>query len=132
MMVKLTLALLTLLLLAACNTRQAGGLMPMPVWGPQVTSATFSVDGPRTASLDVNWRTGQAPFTVHVELPGDFEQVSPIDTAERSITLTGLDFLVPEGTSGLRDYTAAVQVRDALGQTLELDIEGEFNFPPAS
>ena len=103
----------------------------MPVWGPQATNSEFFAAGARSAALNVSWRTGQAPFTVHVEMPSDFEQVSPIETSERSITLSGLDFVVPEGTSGLTDYSVAVQVRDALGQALELDVDGEFSFPPA-
>jgi hypothetical protein len=132
MMVKLTLAGLALLLLASCNTRMAGGEFAMPVWAPQVTNAVFAVDGPRSASVTLDWRTGQAPFTVHVEMPGDFEQVSPIETAERSILVSGLDFMVPEGTSGLHTYTVTLQIRDALGQVTEREVDADFNFPPAN
>jgi hypothetical protein len=115
-------------LLASCTTK-AGGEFAMPVWRPQINDATFTTDGTRGASVALDWRTGQAPFTVDIEMPGDFQQVTPITTSERSVTLSGLSFLVPEGTSGLHTYTAKFRIRDALGQEIEKDVEADFNFP---
>ena len=128
MIVRGSIFLFAVLLFAGCTT-STPGLLPFPVWRPQVTDATFVADGTRGASVSVDWRTGQAPFTVDIELPSDFEQITPFETSERNVTLSGLDFLVPEGTSGLHIYTANVRVVDALGQTFEQDVTASFNFP---
>ena len=128
MIARLSIALIALLVLASCTTK-AGGEFAMPVWRPQINNATFTADGTRGASVSLEWRTGQAPFTVDIEMPGDFQQVLPVTTSERSLTLTGLNFLVPEGTSGLHTYTAKFRVVDALGQEYEKDIDASFDFP---
>jgi hypothetical protein len=128
MIARISMALFAALLLASCTT-STPGLLPFPVWRPQVTDASFSTDGARGASVSVDWRTGKAPFTVDIEMPGEFEQVLPITTSERNVTLSGLDFLVPEGTSGLHTYTAKIRVVDSLGQTFEKDVTADFDFP---
>ena len=129
MTARISIALIAVLLLAGSCTTKAGGEFAMPVWRPQVTDAAFAADGSRGASVSVDWRTGQAPFTVDIELPGDFEQVAPITTSQRSVTLNGLEFLVPEGTSGLHTYTARIRVVDALGQSFEKTVDADFDFP---
>lgn len=128
MIARISIALIAVLLLASCTT-STPGLLPFPVWRPQITDATFATDGARGASVSVDWRTGQAPFTVDVEMPGEFEQVEPITTSERTLKLSGLDFLVPEGTSGLHTYTATIRVVDSLGQTFEQQVTADFDFP---
>jgi hypothetical protein len=130
MTARLTLVLIAFAILASgCNTVQAGGEFAFPVWRPQIEDATFGVSGARAASVSVNWRTGQAPFTVDIEMPGDFAQIAPITTSERTITRDNLNFLVPEGTSGLHTYTVKFRIIDALGQTNEMNVDADFNFP---
>ncbi|MDQ3022870.1 MAG: hypothetical protein M3R04_00585 [bacterium] len=125
-----TLGLIALLLLCSgCNTTHTTGLLPFPVWQPQVTNANVDLSGNRAASVTINWRTGQGPFTVDIEMPGDFEQLAPITTEERTVTVDDIAFLVPEGTSGLKTYTVNVRVRDALGQVAEQNVEVDFDFP---
>jgi len=126
--ISLTLAVL-MLLVAGCDTVKAGGEFAMPVWKPQIQNATFNTGTGRNASVAINWRTGQAPFTVDVEMPSDFQQVQPITTSERSVDLSNLSFLVPEGTSGVHTYKVTIRVIDALGQTAETSADADFNFP---
>jgi hypothetical protein len=128
MIARFTIALISVLLLAGCTT-STPGLLPFPVWRPQITDAAFNASGDRGASVSLDWRTGQEPFTVDVELPGDFEQVAPITTSERSVDINDLDFLVPEGTSGLHTYTAKFRITDAMGQVMERSVEADFDFP---
>ena len=131
MLPRFTLALIALLLLCSgCNTTHTTGLLPFPVWQPQFTDAAVTLDGTRAASVSVDWRTGQGPFTVDIEMPGDFEQIAPITTEVRSVEVSDIGFLVPEGTSGLKTYTITIRVRDAVGQVVERQVEADFTFGP--
>jgi hypothetical protein len=129
MLARITFALITLLLLAGCTT-STPGLLPMPVWAPQVTNSSFSLDGARTAKVVLDWRTGQAPFTVDIEMPSDFAQQQLISTSERSVTVSGIDFLPPEGTSGLKTYSVKLRIRDDLGQVVEKTLELQADIAP--
>jgi hypothetical protein len=120
-------AVLALLLLPSCTT-STPGLLPFPVWRPQVTGSEVSLSGPRAASVTIDWRTGQAPFTVDIEMPSDFEQLPLITTSERTVTVDDIAFLVPQGTSGLKTYTVTFRIRDDLGQVTEQTMDVDFNF----
>jgi hypothetical protein len=130
MSARISIALIAVLLFAASCTTTAGGDLPMPVWAPQITDATFVASGERMASVTVDWRTGQAPFTVDIEMPDGFAQlIEPITTSERTATTHNVPFVVPEGTSGLHTYTVKIRVIDALGQVIEKHVDAQFNFP---
>jgi hypothetical protein len=71
--------------------------------------------------VSLDWRTGQAPFTVDIEMPADFEQLALITTDERHVEVTGIPWLLTGAqTSGPHSYTVTYRVRDAVGQVLEV------------